>query len=61
MTAFIPDGVSLILAIPAATAAILALTPGYWLSARLNVLSSLLTFLHIRIRMLTELQRIASC
>ena len=44
MNAFVPDSVALILAIPAATAAILALTPGYWLSARLNVLSSLLTF-----------------
>jgi len=39
MNAFVPDGVALILAIPAATAAILALTPGYSLSARLNVLS----------------------
>ena len=45
MSAFMPDGVALILAIPAATAAILAVTPGYWLSARLNVLSALLTFL----------------
>ena len=44
MNAFVPDGVALILAIPAATAAILAVTPGYWLSARLNVLSALLTF-----------------
>ena len=44
MNAFVPDSVALILAIPAATAAILAMTPGYWLSARLNVLSSLLTF-----------------
>jgi hydrogenase-4 component F len=38
------DGVALILALPAATAAILALTPGYKLSARLNVLSAFLTF-----------------
>jgi hydrogenase-4 component F len=44
MNAFVPDGVALILAIPAATAVILAVTPGYWLSARLNVLSALLTF-----------------
>ena len=44
MNAFVPEGVALLLAIPAATAAILAMTPGYWLSARLNVLSSLLTF-----------------
>jgi hydrogenase-4 component F len=44
MNAFIPDGVALVLVIPAATAAILAVTPGYRLSARLNVLSSLLTF-----------------
>jgi hydrogenase-4 component F len=39
-----PDGVALILAIPAASAAILAFAPGYRLSARLNVLSALLTF-----------------
>ncbi len=45
MNAFVPDGVALILVIPAATAAILAVTPGYWLSARLNVLSALLTFI----------------
>ncbi|HEY1888657.1 MAG TPA: hydrogenase 4 subunit F [Roseiarcus sp.] len=44
MNAFVPDGVALILAIPVATAAILAMAPGYRLSARLNVLSSLLTF-----------------
>jgi hydrogenase-4 component F len=44
VNAFVPDGVALILAIPAATAAILAMAPGYRLSARLNVLSSLLTF-----------------
>ncbi len=44
MNAFVPDGVALILAVPAATAVILAVTPGYWLSARLNVLSALLTF-----------------
>jgi hydrogenase-4 component F len=45
VNAFVPDGVALILAIPAATAAILAMAPGYRLSARLNVLSSLLTFI----------------
>ena len=45
MNALVPDGVALILIIPAATAAILAVTPGYWLSARLNVLSALLTFI----------------
>ena len=44
MNVLAPDGVTLILAVPAATAAILAMTPGYRLSARLNVLSSLLTF-----------------
>src|SRR5436305_14510232 len=38
------DGVGLILAIPAASAAILALTPGYRVSARINVLSAMLTF-----------------
>jgi len=39
------NGVVLILALPAATAALLALTPDYRLSARLNVLSCLLTLL----------------
>lgn len=39
------DGVTLFLVIPAATAVLLALLPGYRLSARLNVLSSFLTFL----------------
>ena len=34
-----------ILAIPAASAILLALLPGYWLSARLNVLAAFLTFL----------------
>ena len=34
-----------VLAIPAAAAAILALLPGYRLTARLNVAASLLTFL----------------
>jgi hydrogenase-4 component F len=41
----IVNGVLLILALPAATAALLALTPDYRLSARLNVLSCLLTLL----------------
>src|SRR5260370_17897954 len=44
MNAFELDGVALILALSAATAAILALTPGYRFSARLNVLSAFLTF-----------------
>jgi hydrogenase-4 component F len=39
------DAVSLILAIPVIAAAILALLPGYRLSAQLNVLASLLTLL----------------
>ncbi len=39
------DGVTLILAVPAATAVLLALLPGYRLSARLNVLSAFLSFL----------------
>jgi hydrogenase-4 component F len=39
------DGVTLTLAIPAATAALLALLPGYRLSATLNVLSAFLTLL----------------
>ena len=39
------NGVALILAIPAVTAAVLALLPGYRLSARLNVLSAFLTLL----------------
>ena len=45
MSVSIPDGAVLILAIPAAAAAVLAATPGYRASARLNMLSALLTFL----------------
>jgi hydrogenase-4 component F len=39
------NAVTAVLAIPAFAAALLALLPGYWLSARLNVLATLLTFL----------------
>ena len=39
------DAVSAVLVIPAATAALLALLPGYWLSARLNILATFLTLL----------------
>lgn len=39
------NGVTLVLAIPAAAAALLGVLPGYRLSARLNMLASLLTFL----------------
>lgn len=39
------DGVTLILVVPAATAVLLALLPGYRLSARLNMLSAFLTLL----------------
>jgi len=43
---FLPaDGVTLILAIPAFSAALLGLLPGYRLSARLNMLASFLTLL----------------
>jgi hydrogenase-4 component F len=45
MIAHLPDGTTLILAIPAATAVLLAATPGYRASARLNMASALLTFL----------------
>jgi len=45
MTALSAFAVPLVLAIPAATAAVLALLPGYRLSARLNVLACLLTLL----------------
>jgi len=38
------DAVSAVLIIPAVAAAVLAVLPGYWLSARLNVLAALLTF-----------------
>ena len=38
------DPVTAILVIPAASAVLLALLPGYWLAARLNVLAALLTF-----------------
>jgi hypothetical protein len=41
----IPNGVTLILAVPAATAAVLAFMPDYRLSARLNVVSSFVTLL----------------
>ncbi|MGZ6008439.1 MAG: hydrogenase 4 subunit F, partial [Rhizomicrobium sp.] len=39
------NGVTLVLAVPAIAAALLAVLPGYRLSARLNMLASLLTFL----------------
>jgi hydrogenase-4 component F len=45
MSMFPSNGVTLVLAIPAATAALLALLPGYRLSAHLNVLSAFLTLL----------------
>ncbi|QBR71648.1 hydrogenase 4 subunit F [Beijerinckiaceae bacterium] len=45
MNTFSLNGVTLILAIPAVTAALLALLPGYRLSAQLNVLSAFLTLL----------------
>ena len=38
------DPVTAILVIPAASAVLLVLLPGYWLTARLNVLAALLTF-----------------
>jgi hydrogenase-4 component F len=38
------NAVTAVLAIPAVAAALLAFLPGYWLSARLNVLATLLTF-----------------
>jgi len=38
------DALAAVLVIPAAAAAILALLPGYWLSARLNILASFATF-----------------
>jgi hydrogenase-4 component F len=39
------DAVTAVLAIPALAAVVLALLPGYWLTARLNVLVALATFL----------------
>jgi len=39
------DAVTAVLAIPALAAMVLALLPGYWMTARLNVLVSLATFL----------------
>ncbi len=39
------DALTAVLFIPAAAAALLVVLPGYWLSARLNVLASFLTFL----------------
>jgi hydrogenase-4 component F len=44
MTGITAQAVILILAVPAIAAAILAVTPGYRLGARLNVLASLVTF-----------------
>ncbi|WP_026607264.1 hydrogenase 4 subunit F [Methylocapsa acidiphila] len=45
MSAISINGVTLILAIPAAAAVLLGLLPGYRLSARINMLASLATFL----------------
>ena len=45
MTAGAFDAVSMVLVIPAVTAVVLAILPGYWLSARLNILATLLTLL----------------
>lgn len=45
MTGFSLDGLSLVLLIPAVSAAVLALLPGYIASSRLNVVSSFLTLL----------------
>ena len=45
MTAGAFDAVSMVLVIPAVTAAVLAILPGYRLSARLNILATLLTLL----------------
>jgi len=39
------DAVSAVLGIPITAAAVLVILPGYWLSARLNVVAALLTFL----------------
>jgi len=39
------DGAALVLIIPASAAALLAVLPGYKLSARFNVVASLLTLL----------------
>ena len=39
------DAVAAVLVIPAVTAALLAVLPGYWLSARLNILATFLTLL----------------
>jgi hydrogenase-4 component F len=47
LSAFLPvlDALDAVLVIPAVGAAVLVLLPGYWLSARLNVLTSLATLL----------------
>ena len=45
MTAPSLNGVTLILAIPAVSAVLLGLLPGYRLSARINMLAAFLTFL----------------
>ena len=38
------DALSGVLIIPAVAAGLLAMLPGYWLTARLNVLAAFLTF-----------------
>lgn len=43
MSALMPDALGAVLLVPAATAVLLALLPGYWLTARLSVLATLLT------------------
>ena len=45
MTPSLYDGVTVILAVPLAAAAVLALLPSYYISARLNVVATLITFL----------------
>ena len=39
------DAMIAVLVTPALAAAVLAILPGYWLSARLNVVATLVTFL----------------
>ena len=53
------DAISAILYIPAFAAALLAILPGYRLTARLNVLASLLTFLSAALATPVDATRVA--
>ncbi|MFN4130106.1 MAG: proton-conducting transporter membrane subunit, partial [Paracoccaceae bacterium] len=45
MNGILQNSIAIIIGVPVVSAAVLAVLPGYWLSARLNILSCLLTLL----------------